>query len=141
MGDHLNLTCESGPSSPPTSLSWFMNGVKIPHEEPLVTDMLPIFPLPDRRAISRSALSFPLLESSLPLPELPHPLEVKCEAGVGDIYKKSARVRVRLGGEKVAREVELDWRGWAQHFSGVQRKMGNYFILFYFSLGSSLIDI
>ena len=58
--------------------------------------MLPIFPLPDRRAISRSALSFPLLESSLPLPELPHPLEVKCEAGVGDIYKKSARVRVRL---------------------------------------------
>ena len=114
VSEHLNLTCESRPSSPPTSLSWFMNGAKIPHEKPLVTDMLPVYPLPDQRAISRSFLSFPLTASSSPLP---HPLIVECEAAVGDIYKKYAKVRVRISGEKIATDHETDWRGWVQRFS------------------------
>ena len=125
VGGHLNLTCESGPSSPPTSLSWFMNGAKIPHEEPLVTDMLPIYPLPDQRAISRSFLSFPLTASSSPLP---HPLIVECEAAVGDIYKKYAKVRVRISGEKISADHETDWRGWVQRFSGAETGMRRCYI-------------
>ena len=116
VGEHVNLTCESGPSSPPTSLSWFLNGAKIPHEEPLVTDMVPVYPLPDRRAISRSFLSLPLTEETLPLPL---PFLVKCEAAVGVIYKKYAKVRVRLSGRKMIKDPVTDWMGWVQHYSGV----------------------
>jgi hypothetical protein len=117
-----------------------MNGAKIPHEEPLVTDMLPIYPLPDQRAISRSFLSFPLTSSSSPLP---HPLIVECEAAVGDIYKKYTKVRVRVSGEKIVKDHQTDWRGWMQRFSGADRcAMGwGSVIWIYLLFGNYKLDI
>ena len=104
LGEFVNLTCESGPSSPELGLSWFLNSVKVQEESPLVTDMAPIYPLPDRRAISRSSISILLTEQIFS-----RALEVECEAMVEGLYSKSALVRVTVG---------QTWRDWAQHFSG-----------------------
>ena len=104
VGEFVNLTCESGPSSPLLSLSWFLNSVKVQDESPLVTDMAPVYPLPDRRAISRSSISVLLTEEIFS-----RALEVECEAMVEGLYSKSAVVRVSVG---------QTWRDWAQHFSG-----------------------
>ena len=59
-------TCcaKAGPSSPPVHLSWIMNGVKIQPGSPLVTNMVPVYPLPDNRAISRSSIGVILTEES-----------------------------------------------------------------------------
>ena len=104
VGEFVNLTCESGPSSPPLSLSWLLNSVKVQDESPLVTDMAPVYPLPDRRAISRSSISVLLTEEIFS-----RALEVECEAMVEGLYSQSAVVRVSVG---------QTWRDWAQHFSG-----------------------
>ena len=103
-GEFVNLTCESGPSSPVTSLSWYLNSVRVNEASPLVSQMAPLYPLPDRRAISRSSISV-LLSGEM----FYRSLEVSCEASVGSLYSQSAVVRVGLG---------HSWRDWAQHFSG-----------------------
>ena len=54
--------------------------------------MIPVYPLPDKRAISRSYLSLLLTEDTFMTPA-----EVECEAMVGNIYRQSASVRVSLG--------------------------------------------
>ena len=109
-GEFVNLTCESGPSSPVTSLSWSLNSVRLHDSSPLVSHMAPVYPLPDRRAISRSSISV-LLTGEI----FSRPLEVECEAGVRSLsYSQSAVVRVSLG---------HSWRDWAQHFSGTGRSL------------------
>ena len=92
MGEFVNLTCESGPSSPPTQLSWILDGVRIQPESPLVSTMIPVYPLPDKRAISRSYLSLLLSQDSYMVPSL-----VECEASVGNIYHQTASVQVSIG--------------------------------------------
>jgi hypothetical protein len=72
----LNLTCESGPSSLPTTLFWFMNGAKISHDLSHVTEMDAVYPLANKRAISRSLLSLHLTEDRIP--QHPYPVMVKC---------------------------------------------------------------
>ena len=110
VGEFVNLTCESGPSSPVLGLSWFLNSVKVQEESPLVTDMAPVYPLPDRRAISRSSISVLLTEQIFS-----RALEVECQAKVGQLYSQSALVRVSVG---------QSWRDWAQHFSGAPEGPG-----------------
>ena len=104
LGEFVNLTCESGPSSPELGLSWFLNSVKVQEESPLVTEMAPVYPLPDRRGISRSSISVLLTEEIFS-----RALEVECQAKVEGLYSESAVVRVSVG---------QSWRDWAQHFSG-----------------------
>ena len=104
VGEFVNLTCESGPSSPLLGLSWFLNSVKVQEESPLVTEMAPVYPLPDRRGISRSSISVLLTEQIFS-----RALEVECQAEVEGLYSESAVVRVSVG---------QSWRDWAQHFSG-----------------------
>ena len=49
------------------------------------------------------------------------PLEIQCEAAVGDVYKKSDSVVVSLGrtglSDGEGDDAEADWREWAQYFS------------------------
>ena len=67
VGSMLNLSCESGPSSPPPVLHWFLNGVRMSSKYPgSVTNMDPIYPLDNKRAISRSLLNFRLVDDLLP---------------------------------------------------------------------------
>ena len=54
--------------------------------------MIPVYPLPDKRAISRSYLSLLLTQDTFMTPR-----EVECEASVGSIYHQSASVRVSMG--------------------------------------------
>ena len=61
---HDHGCAKAGPSSPPVHLSWIMNGVKIQPGSPLVTNMVPVYPLPDNRAISRSSIGVILTEES-----------------------------------------------------------------------------
>ena len=63
-GEFVNLTCESGPSSPVTRLSWSLNNVRIQPESPLVSTMLPVYPLPDKKGISRTFLSLLVTEET-----------------------------------------------------------------------------
>ena len=96
----MNLTCESGPSSPPTTLFWFINGEKISHDSPHITEMDAVYPLANKRAISRSLLSLHLTEDRLP--KHPYPVMVKCVAVIREFYRKSVKSRVSiLGREKV----------------------------------------
>ena len=94
----MNLTCESGPSSPPTTLFWFMNGDKISHDSPDVTEMDAVYPLANKRAISRSLLSLHLTEDRLP--QHPYPVMVKCVAVIREFYRKSVKSRVNILGRK-----------------------------------------
>ena len=84
MGALLNLSCESGPSSPPPVstalyctvlyctalyctvqvLRWFLNGAEL--QPGLVTAMEPVYPLEDKRGVARSLLKLPLTEETLP---------------------------------------------------------------------------
>jgi hypothetical protein len=98
VGSLLNLTCESGPSSPPTTLFWFLNGEKISHDSPLVTEMDAVYPLANKRAISRSLLSLHLTEDRLP--KHPYPVMVKCVAVIREFYRKSVKARVSILGRK-----------------------------------------
>ena len=126
VGEFVNLTCESGPSSPVLGLSWFLNSVKVQEESPLVTDMAPVYPLPDRRAISRSSISLLLTEQIFS-----RALEVECQAKVGHLYSKSALVRVSVG---------QSWRDWAQHFSGAPPSLSIITLSFILSPGLSLLQ-
>ena len=100
VGSLLNLTCESGPSSPPNTLLWFVNGANISHDSPHVTEMDAVHPLANKRAISRSLLSLHLTEDRLP--QHPYPVMVKCVAVIREFYRKSVKSRVSiLGREKV----------------------------------------
>ena len=75
LGSHLNLSCESGPSSPPPVLHWFLNGVKMTsRDEHLVTEMDPLYPLDDKRGIARSQLNLRLTEETLPRWKMENPL-------------------------------------------------------------------
>lgn len=106
VGSLLNLTCESGPSSPPTSLFWFLNGAKLSPDSPHVTEMDAVYPLADKRAISRSMLSMSLTEDKLP--SSPYPLMVKCVAVIREFYRKSVKARVSVGGRRKAKEGAKD---------------------------------
>ena len=84
VGALLNLSCESGPSSPPPVstvlyctvlhctilyctvqvLHWFLNGAQL--QAGLVTAMEPVYPLEDKRGVARSLLKLPLTEETLP---------------------------------------------------------------------------
>ena len=94
-----------------------------------MTDMLPVYPLPDRRAITRSFLSLPLSEETL---QLSLPLLVECEAAVGDIYKKYTKVVVRIS--ERAREPDADWRGWIQQYSRGEGRGRKWFNLWHFHI-------
>ena len=65
VGEFVNLTCESGPSSPVTSLSWVLDGVRIHPQSPLVSSMTPVYPLADNKAISRTSLSLLLSDENI----------------------------------------------------------------------------
>ena len=98
VGSVLNLTCESGPSSPPTTLLWFINGEKLPHNSPFITEMEAVYPLANKRAISRSLLTLRLTEDRIP--HHPHPFMVKCVAVIREFYRKSVKSRVKVVGRK-----------------------------------------
>ena len=70
-----------------------------------------VYPLADKRAISRSLLSLPLTEDQLPHP--PYPLMVKCVAVIREFYRKSVKARVSVIGRKKVKEgtkeVFYDW--------------------------------
>ena len=100
----MNLTCESGPSSPPTTLFWFMNGAKISPNSPHVTEMDAVYPLANKRAISRSLLSLHLTEDRLP--QHPYPVMVKCVAVIREFYRKSVKSRVSILGRKKTKDEE-----------------------------------
>merc|ERR1719397_248688 len=124
VGEFVNLTCESGPSSPVTSLNWYLNSVKVQETSPLVSHMVPVYPLPDRRAISRSSISVLLTEDILS-----RALEVECSATAGEIYSQSAVVRVTVG---------HSWRDWAQHFSASSPCSSSTTLMFVSALVSQL---
>jgi len=99
IGSLLNLSCESGPSSPPPVLHWFINGVRASAKEPeRITNMDPVFPLNDKRGISRSMLNWHLIEEKLP--RHPIPVNVKCVAVIKEFYRKSVKVQVKVLGRK-----------------------------------------
>ena len=99
LGSHLNLSCESGPSSPPPDLHWFLNGVKISSKDSsLVTSLDPYYPLDNKRGISRSQLNYPLIEEELP--KFPKPVIIKCVAVIKEFYRKADKVRVKIIGRK-----------------------------------------
>ena len=98
----MNLTCESGPSSPPTTLFWFLNGAKITQDSPHVTEMDAVYPLANKRAISRSLLSLHLTEDRLT--KHPYPVMVKCVAVIREFYRKSVKSRVSILGRKKGKE-------------------------------------
>ena len=100
----MNLTCESGPSSPPTTLFWFMNGAKISHDSPHVTEMDAVYPLANKRAISHSLVSLHLTEDRLP--KHPYPVMVKCVAVIREFYRKSVKSRVSILGRKITKDEE-----------------------------------
>merc|ERR1719234_2040318 len=53
----------------------------------------PVFPLQDKRALSRSILLLPLTEDVVPL-------EVECRASVGEFYREAVRKAVRVRGAR-----------------------------------------
>lgn len=93
LGETLNLTCESGPSSPPTKLRWFINSSPLPADSHMISRKEPVFPLLDKRAISRSILLLPLTEDVVPL-------EVECRSTVREFYRESVRKEVRVRGAR-----------------------------------------
>ena len=104
LGSHLNLSCESGPSSPPPDLHWFLNGVKISSKDSsLVTSLDPYYPLDNKRGISRSQLNYPLIEEELP--KFPKPVIIKCVAVIKEFYRKADKVRVKIIGRKRALDI------------------------------------
>ena len=112
VGSLLNLSCESGPSSPPTKLHWFINGVKIGKDEKdeTVTDMETVFPLEDKRGISRSLLQYPLSRDNLS--RLPPQLVVKCVALIKEFYRKGIKVRVEVKGRKLESATDVRNKTW-----------------------------
>ena len=98
----MNLTCESGPSSPPTTLLWFLNGDQISQDSPHVTEMDAVYPLANKRAISRSLLILHLTQDRLP--KHPYPVMVKCVAVIREFYRKSVKSRVSILGRKKGKE-------------------------------------
>ena len=110
----MNLTCESGPSSPPTTLFWFMNGAKISPDSSHVTEMDAVYPLANKRAISRSLLSLHLTEDRLP--QHPYPVMVKCVAVIREFYRKSVKSRVSILGRKKVKDEEESNDGTTEGF-------------------------
>ena len=112
VGALLNLSCESGPSSPPPRLHWFLNGVKMGKEEndDTVTEMEPVFPLEDKRGISRSLLQYPLSRDNLS--RLPPQLVVKCVALIKEFYRKGIKVRVEVKGRKLESATDVRNKTW-----------------------------
>ena len=117
VGALLNLSCESGPSSPPPRLHWFLNGVKMGKEEndDTVTEMEPVFPLEDKRGISRSLLKYPLSPDNLA--RVPRQLVVKCVAVIKEFYRKGVKVEVEVRGRQLDSQDQVsvkdkagDWR-------------------------------
>ena len=104
MGSLLNLSCESGPSSPPPRLHWFLSGVKVGREETegSVTDMETVFPLDDKRGVSRSLLKYPLSNDNLA--RVPRQLVVKCVAVIKEFYRKGVKVVVEVKGRELTRQ-------------------------------------
>ena len=113
VGSTLNLSCESGPSSPPPDLHWFINGVRMSSKD-LVTSLDPYYPLDNKRGVSRSQvltnhssvwtltnqsqLKYPLINDKLP--RFPKPVIVKCVAVIKEFYRKSDKARVKIIGRK-----------------------------------------
>ena len=103
MGSLLNLSCESGPSSPPPRLHWFLNGVKLGLEgnkgSVSVTDIETAFPLDDKKGISGSQLKFLLTNENLA--RVPEKIVVKCVAVIKEFYRKGVKVVVKVRGREV----------------------------------------
>ena len=103
VGSLLNLSCESGPSSPPPRLHWFLNGVKLGPEDNkgsvTVTDIETAFPLDDKKGISGSQLKFPLTNENLA--RVPEKMVVKCVAVIKEFYRKGVKVVVKVRGREV----------------------------------------
>ena len=102
----LNLSCESGPSSPPPRLHWFLNGVKLGLEgnegSVTVTDMETAFPLDDKKGISGSQLKFLLSTENLARARVPEKIVVKCLAVIKEFYRKGVKVVVKVRGREAA---------------------------------------
>ena len=116
MGSLLNLSCESGPSSPPPRLLWFLNGVKLGLEGEegrqglTVTDIETAFPLEDKKGISGSQLKFLLTDQNLA--RVPEKMVVKCVAVIKEFYRKAVKVVVKVRGRKmdaVTQKTTEDW--------------------------------
>ena len=116
MGSLLNLSCESGPSSPPPRLLWFLNGVKLGLEGEggrqglTVTDIETAFPLDDKKGISGSQLKFLLTNQNLA--RVPEKIVVKCVAVIKEFYRKAVKVVVKVRGRKmdaVTQKTTEDW--------------------------------
>ena len=116
MGSLLNLSCESGPSSPPPRLLWFLNGVKLGLEGEegrqglTVTDIETAFPLDDKKGISGSQLKFLLTNENLA--RVPEKIVVKCVAVIKEFYRKGVKVVVKVRGRKkdvVTEKTTEDW--------------------------------
>ena len=116
MGSLLNLSCESGPSSPPPRLLWFLNGVKLGLEGEqsrqglTVTDIETAFPLEDKKGISGSQLKFLLTNQNLA--RVPEKIVVKCVAVIKEFYRKAVKVVVKVRGRKmdaVTQKTTEDW--------------------------------
>ena len=103
MGSLLNLSCESGPSSPPPRLHWFLNGAKLGLEgnkgSVTVTDIETAFPLDDKKGISGSQLKFLLTNENLS--RVPEKIVVKCVAVIKEFYRKGVKVVVKVRGREV----------------------------------------
>ena len=116
VGSLLNLSCESGPSSPPPRLLWFLNGVKLGLEGEqsrqglTVTDIETAFPLEDKKGISGSQLKFLLTNQNLA--RVPEKIVVKCVAVIKEFYRKAVKVVVKVRGRKmdaVTQKTTEDW--------------------------------
>ena len=116
VGSLLNLSCESGPSSPPPRLLWFLNGVKLGLEGEegrqglTVTDIETAFPLDDKKGISGSQLKFLLTNQNLA--RVPEKIVVKCVAVIKEFYRKAVKVVVKVRGRKmdaVTQKTTEDW--------------------------------
>ena len=103
MGSLLNLSCESGPSSPPPRLHWFLNGLKLGLEgnkgSVTVTDIETAFPLDDKKGISGSQLKFLLTNENLA--RVPEKIVIKCVAVIKEFYRKGVKVVVKVRGREV----------------------------------------
>ena len=68
-----------------------------------------IYPLANKRAISRSLLSLHLIEDRLP--KHPYPVMVKCVAVIREFYRKSVKSRVSILGRMKTKDEEESYDG------------------------------
>ena len=122
VGSLLNLSCESGPSSPPPRLLWFLNGVKLGLEgnkgtqgTVSVTDIETAFPLDDKKGISGSQLKFLLTNQNLAM--VPEKIVVKCVAVIKEFYRKGVKVVVKVRGRKMDVVTEKTTEDWLENVS------------------------